>query len=66
MAAVTMEDLLQPHLLHMSQKKKILISKGLCRLIFCETQCIRKTAAVLCSKSADIILLIFLELFFTF
>lgn len=30
MAAVTMEDLLQPHLIHMSQKKKILLSKGLC------------------------------------
>uniref|UniRef100_UPI0037E750E3 sodium/iodide cotransporter n=1 Tax=Semicossyphus pulcher TaxID=241346 RepID=UPI0037E750E3 len=29
MAAVTMEDLLQPHLRHMSQKKLILISKGL-------------------------------------
>ncbi|XP_062280803.1 sodium/iodide cotransporter [Scomber scombrus] len=29
MAAVTMEDLLQPHLLHMPQKKRILISKGL-------------------------------------
>uniref|UniRef100_A0A3P8WMY9 Solute carrier family 5 member 5 n=1 Tax=Cynoglossus semilaevis TaxID=244447 RepID=A0A3P8WMY9_CYNSE len=29
MAAVTMEDLLQPHLIHMSQKKKILLSKGL-------------------------------------
>ncbi|XP_067452778.1 sodium/iodide cotransporter isoform X2 [Thunnus thynnus] len=29
MAAVTMEDLLRPRLLHMSQKKLILISKGL-------------------------------------
>ncbi|XP_074490725.1 sodium/iodide cotransporter [Sebastes fasciatus] len=29
MAAVTMEDLLRPHLLHMTQKKLILISKGL-------------------------------------
>lgn len=29
MAAVTMEDLLRPHLLHMSQKKLILVSKGL-------------------------------------
>ncbi|KAM6920977.1 sodium/iodide cotransporter isoform 2-T2 [Xenentodon cancila] len=29
MAAVTMEDLLQPHLLHMTQKKLILVSKGL-------------------------------------
>ncbi|XP_045905484.1 sodium/iodide cotransporter [Micropterus dolomieu] len=29
MAAVTMEDLLRPHLLHMPQKKLILISKGL-------------------------------------
>ncbi|KAM7409603.1 hypothetical protein PAMA_001202 [Pampus argenteus] len=29
MAAVTMEDLLQPRLLHMSQKKLILMSKGL-------------------------------------
>lgn len=34
MAAVTMEDLLHPYLLHMSQKKLILLSKGLCRLIF--------------------------------
>jgi len=32
MAAVTMEDLLRPHL-HMTQKKLILVSKGLCRLI---------------------------------
>ncbi|KAG7230675.1 hypothetical protein INR49_025392 [Caranx melampygus] len=30
MAAVTMEDLLRPHLVQMSQKKLILISKGLC------------------------------------
>uniref|UniRef100_A0A8C4INR9 Solute carrier family 5 member 5 n=1 Tax=Dicentrarchus labrax TaxID=13489 RepID=A0A8C4INR9_DICLA len=30
MAAVTMEDLLRPHLLHMTQKKLILVSKGLC------------------------------------
>uniref|UniRef100_A0A8D0CPS6 Solute carrier family 5 member 5 n=1 Tax=Sander lucioperca TaxID=283035 RepID=A0A8D0CPS6_SANLU len=29
MAAVTMEDLLRPHLLHMTQKKLILVSKGL-------------------------------------
>ncbi|XP_032382773.1 sodium/iodide cotransporter isoform X2 [Etheostoma spectabile] len=29
MAAVTMEDLLQPHLRHMTQKKLILVSKGL-------------------------------------
>nr|XP_019953888.1 PREDICTED: sodium/iodide cotransporter [Paralichthys olivaceus] len=29
MAAVTMEDLLQPHLVNISQKKQILISKGL-------------------------------------
>ncbi|KAF1385563.1 hypothetical protein PFLUV_G00109060 [Perca fluviatilis] len=29
MAAVTMEDLLQPYLLHMTQKKLILVSKGL-------------------------------------
>uniref|UniRef100_A0A3B4ZAC2 Solute carrier family 5 member 5 n=1 Tax=Stegastes partitus TaxID=144197 RepID=A0A3B4ZAC2_9TELE len=29
MAAVTMEDLLRPHLLHMSQKKLVLVSKGL-------------------------------------
>uniref|UniRef100_A0A665VL88 Solute carrier family 5 member 5 n=1 Tax=Echeneis naucrates TaxID=173247 RepID=A0A665VL88_ECHNA len=29
MAAVTMEDLLKPHLVHMTQKKLILISKGL-------------------------------------
>ncbi|XP_070816861.1 sodium/iodide cotransporter [Chaetodon trifascialis] len=29
MAAVTMEDLLRPHLLHMTQKKLILISRGL-------------------------------------
>uniref|UniRef100_A0A667X7H6 Solute carrier family 5 member 5 n=1 Tax=Myripristis murdjan TaxID=586833 RepID=A0A667X7H6_9TELE len=29
MAAVTMEDLLKPHLLHVSQKKLVLISKGL-------------------------------------
>ncbi|KAM9848881.1 sodium/iodide cotransporter [Aulostomus maculatus] len=29
MAAVTMEDLLQPHLVHMSQKQLILLSKGL-------------------------------------
>lgn len=29
MAAVTMEDLLQPHLRHLSQKKLILVSKGL-------------------------------------
>lgn len=31
MAAVTMEDLLQPHLLNMSQKKLMLISRGLCK-----------------------------------
>uniref|UniRef100_A0A3B4YST0 Solute carrier family 5 member 5 n=1 Tax=Seriola lalandi dorsalis TaxID=1841481 RepID=A0A3B4YST0_SERLL len=29
MAAVTMEDLLRPHLVHMTQKKLILLSKGL-------------------------------------
>ncbi|XP_061739340.1 sodium/iodide cotransporter isoform X2 [Nerophis ophidion] len=29
MAAVTMEDVLLPHLLHMNQKKQILLSKGL-------------------------------------
>ncbi|XP_040896453.1 sodium/iodide cotransporter [Toxotes jaculatrix] len=29
MAAVTMEDLLRPHLVHMTQKKLILVSKGL-------------------------------------
>ncbi|XP_041863103.1 sodium/iodide cotransporter isoform X2 [Melanotaenia boesemani] len=29
MAAVTMEDLLRPHLLHMTQKKLIFVSKGL-------------------------------------
>nr|XP_046248167.1 sodium/iodide cotransporter [Scatophagus argus] len=29
MAAVTVEDLLRPHLLHMTQKKLVLISKGL-------------------------------------
>lgn len=33
MAAVTVEDLLQPHLQHMTQKKLILVSKGLCRFI---------------------------------
>lgn len=32
MAAVTMEDLLQPHLLNMSQKKLMLISRGLCKV----------------------------------
>lgn len=32
MAAVTMEDLLRPHLDQMTQKKQILVSKGLCRL----------------------------------
>uniref|UniRef100_A0A3Q2G844 Solute carrier family 5 member 5 n=1 Tax=Cyprinodon variegatus TaxID=28743 RepID=A0A3Q2G844_CYPVA len=34
MAAVTMEDLLRPHLLHMNQKKLILVSKALCKLTF--------------------------------
>ncbi|KAE8294048.1 Sodium/iodide cotransporter [Larimichthys crocea] len=34
MAAVTMEDLLRPHLRHMTQKKLILVSKGLCRTVF--------------------------------
>uniref|UniRef100_A0A3B3W320 Solute carrier family 5 member 5 n=1 Tax=Poecilia latipinna TaxID=48699 RepID=A0A3B3W320_9TELE len=33
MAAVTMEDILRPHLLKMEQKKLVLVSKGLCRLI---------------------------------
>lgn len=37
MAAVTMEDLLRPRLLRMSQKKLILISKGLCTLMTTET-----------------------------
>lgn len=31
MAAVTMEDLLRPRLVHMTQKKLILISRGLCQ-----------------------------------
>uniref|UniRef100_A0A3Q3JII4 Solute carrier family 5 member 5 n=1 Tax=Monopterus albus TaxID=43700 RepID=A0A3Q3JII4_MONAL len=34
MVAVTMADLLQPHLTHMTQRKLILVSKGLCRLTF--------------------------------
>lgn len=33
MAAVTMEDILKPHLLQTTQKKLVLVSKGLCRLI---------------------------------
>lgn len=33
MAAVTIEDLLKPHLRHMKQKKIMLISRGLCRFI---------------------------------
>lgn len=33
MAAVTIEDLLKPHLQHMNQKKILLISRGLCRFI---------------------------------
>lgn len=33
MAAVTMEDLLQPHLIHSSQRKLMVVSKGLCELI---------------------------------
>lgn len=32
MAAVTMEDILHPYLLHMTQKKLMLVSRGLCRL----------------------------------
>lgn len=32
MAAVTMEDLLQPHLLNKSQKQLMLISRGLCKV----------------------------------
>lgn len=34
MAAVTMEDILRPHLLQTTQNKLVLVSKGLCRLIF--------------------------------
>lgn len=33
MAAVTIEDLLPHHLLHLSQKKLMLVSRGLCELI---------------------------------
>uniref|UniRef100_A0A8C5FZX7 Sodium/iodide cotransporter n=1 Tax=Gouania willdenowi TaxID=441366 RepID=A0A8C5FZX7_GOUWI len=38
MAAVTMEDLLKPHLCHMTQKKLILISRGFCRFILIKNQ----------------------------
>lgn len=34
MAAVTMDDLLKPHLANMSQKRLILISRGLCKCNF--------------------------------
>lgn len=33
MAAVTMEDLLQPHLLNKTQKQLMLISRGLCKVL---------------------------------
>lgn len=36
MAAVTVEDLLQPRLRHMTQKRLMVISRGLCRLILTE------------------------------
>ena len=45
MAAVTMEDLLRPHLVNISQKKQILISKGLCRLILTDRVTIHITTA---------------------
>lgn len=43
MAAVTMEDILKPRLHNVSQKRLVLISKGLCEFHVTATRCLKST-----------------------